>query len=380
MRVRLFILALLLFTAVKPAFAGDPPTLISPSDNSIVASSKLEWQTPSYELYSSNPYRVQVDDDSNFSPSGSIYRDTYKSNTTYTPQLTNGTWYWRIKSKDASGTWSNWSNPWSFTLSSSTATPTPTLAPTASPTPSSNPTPAPTSTTSSISSIFDISNSPSQISSGQSFSINVSLSLPNSPNNNFYLKGAFKKSDGSNYFGFTKFSGNWVKNGSSYSSQYQITTDPSGNWSGNLEVQPDSEDSGFTGSGDYIFKVAKYTSSGSGPTWSNEVIINILESEKGSNQDTTSGQESINNFLSSSPTSLLQSNSISKNTPSPSSKSPSVKVTYKTASVAGATVSALPEIETIAKNKKPINLFNVIGISLVFAGIGSLGYIYWKTR
>jgi len=149
----------------------------------------------------------------------------------------------------------------------SLASPPPTPTPTATPTPSSS------SSSSSSSSTFSISNIPTEIDSDKSFSTTINLSL--SANTKFYLKGAFKKVDNSNYFGQTKVSGNWVKNSSTYSDQFPITTDSSGNWSGIIDVQIDPFDSGYIGSGDYIFKFGRYSDSGSGPTWSDEQSIKI---------------------------------------------------------------------------------------------------------
>ena len=144
--------------------------------------------------------------------------------------------------------------------------------------PSPSPSPSPTSS-------FTISSIPSEINSDQTFTINVNLILQNYPDSKFYLKGAFKKSDSSNYFGLTKVSSSWIQNGSSYANQFQLTTNSSGSFNGNLEIQPDILDSGYSGTGDYIFKVGRYSDSGSGPTWSNEVNIKIIakeiESEEG---------------------------------------------------------------------------------------------------
>lgn len=361
-----------IFLSSTSVLAGDSPILNSPANNSTVTSSALNWQAPSYQLYSSNPYRVQVDDDPSFSPSASIYRDTYKITTTYTPVLNTGTWYWRVKARDSSGIWSNWSETWTFILTNSTPTP----IVTSTPTPTSAPTSSAQTTPNSLTS-FTISNSPSQINSDQSFSVQVNLSLPSNPNTNFYLKGAFKKSDGSNYFGLTRVSNNWVKNGASYSSQYPINTDPAGNWSGSMKVQPDADDSGFTGGGDYIFKVARYTSSGSGPTWSNETTMNIISSSNegqplSDSQTTTSQASSTTKFQT---TSISQANSIAKSTNPP-------KIIYQTASIAGvnyfATQSATPSAKIEVKNQKQVNPLLAIGFFLIFAGASCLGYIYLK--
>lgn len=238
------------------------------------------------------------------------------------------------------------------------------------PTQTSTPTSLPTSTPTSS---FTISNIPSQVNSDQSFTTSVSLSIPNNPNANFYLKGAFKKADSSNYFGLTKVSGNWIKNGSSFSNQHPVTTDSSGYWSGDLEVKPDSEDSGFTGEGDYIFKVGRYTSSGSGPTWSNESTIKIIslggnQEESPANSKTPSQGSSVTNAK----TTKTGSN------PSKSNETLIYNIASVAAATASATESSTTSTETGVKNQKQTNLFIWAGLIFIFTGGGSLGYIYLK--
>lgn len=144
---------------------------------------------------------------------------------------------------------------------------------TSTPEPSTNTSsPSPTSTTINT---FQFTDSPKEVNSNQSFKIKISLTLTNNPNTNFYIKGAFKKTDASNYFGLTKVDSNWIKNGSPYSSQYKIFTDSNGYWSGEVELQPEVLDSGYEGESDYLLKIARYTNSGSGPIWSNEEKIHI---------------------------------------------------------------------------------------------------------
>jgi hypothetical protein len=124
---------------------------------------------------------------------------------------------------------------------------------------------------------FVISNVPSSILSDQSIKTSVSLKMPNQKNEEFFLKGAFKKVDESNYFGLTLVDNNWIANGEKYTKQFKIVTDTDGNWKGEIEIKPDSKDSGFKGDADYIFKVAKYSGSGAGPTWSNDSNIHITD-------------------------------------------------------------------------------------------------------
>ena len=251
---------------------------------------------------------------------------------------------------------------------------------------SSSPTPvpsvsSPSSISSDSSSSFTISGTPSQINSDQSFTASVNLTLPDSPNTNFYLKGAFKKQDGSNYFGLTKVSGNWIKNNSTYSNQYPITTNSSGNWSGNLEIQPDADDSGFSGSDNYIFKAGRYTSSGSGPTWSNETTLKITDTStqnQGSASETTSQQ-------SASQTNPTAPSQVSKTNPAIVSKSKNYDTpTYQSASIAGTTTiaspSATPSANIKVANQKQNNLLILIGSLFVLVGTGSLGFIIYKNK
>ena len=251
-----------------------------------------------------------------------------------------------------------------------------TPSPTSTPTQTSAFTPSPPS--SSNSSIFTISNTPSQINSDQQFSITVNLSLPASPNTNFYLKGAFKKSESSNYFGLTKVSGSWIKNGSSYTNQFPITTDSAGNWSGDLEVKPDAEDSGFSGTDNYIFKIGRYKESDNPSViWSNEVTIKIISVEASSEGGSTT---------------TTGTSATTKLTPSPTAKSGKAtsrptrydSLVYHTSSVAGATSSATPSNEQKTEVKQQqffnLNIWVILGIFLILTGFGSIGFIYLRSK
>ncbi len=92
-----------------------------------------------------------------------------------------------------------------------------------------------------------------------------------------YVKGAFFKDGSSNYFGFTKSNGDWIKNSTNALSQREIII---GAWDNNQIVKPDFSDNGFIGSGNYKFKLGFYylTSSGNASSinWSNnDLNINI---------------------------------------------------------------------------------------------------------
>lgn len=271
-----FLIGLLFFSGFlwpQLTFANNPPSLISPSDNLQVSKSpKLTWEYSGECITSGSCFQVEIDNSADLS---SPEKDSYTNSLSYSPQgLAEGNWYWRVKAKDKTEKWSDWSKVMHFTVSSSaTTSPTPSSAQSSS---SSSPISESAKKTENDFSIKDI---PTEINSDQEFEISVSLKLPEKPNTNFYLKGAFKKDGLTNYFGQT-LTGEWTGNGEKYSKQLKITSDPSGSWEGKIKVKPDGDDSGFDGTGEYIFKVARYTDSGNGPTWSNESKVKINAVQK----------------------------------------------------------------------------------------------------
>lgn len=260
---------IVVFLLPQSASATDPPTLLSPADNSIVEKSpKLSWEYTGGCVQSGSCFRVEVDNSDDFS---APEKSTYTNNYSYSPQgLAEGSWNWRVKAKDEAQKWSEWSKVFKFRIQTgSAASPQPSL----SETPTSQPSPSTAAFQKSENS-FSVKDIPGEINSNQEFEPLITLTLPNNPNEVFYLKGAFKKEGSSNYFGQT-YSAGWIGNSEKYSKQLKITTSTAGNWEGKIKVKPDMDDSGFQGSGSYIFKVARYSDSGSGPTWSNELSLRI---------------------------------------------------------------------------------------------------------
>lgn len=359
------ILAILIYlTFVNVVSAFSSPMQVSPGDGEAVSSSKLTWQAPSYELFSGNAYRVQVDESSSFADPK---KDYYTANLNYTPSLTDGRWFWRVRAKDSSRTWSDWSTIWSFTLSSTSPSLPPSSFPSSAP-PSESPSPSSSST-------FTISNIPAQIDSTQNFSVSITLSLPSAPNSTFYLKGAFKKEGSSNYFGLTKVGSSWIKNGDKYSKHFPITTDSSGHWSGNLEFQPDSSDTGYQGSGDYIFKVARYTSSGSGPTWTSETSIKINANE------TEIEEEGVANLSKLSP--QKSPSVLGKKSEKKLESLPEVVYSlenYQKSSTSSAQQTSSPSSAVKSVQKKKFNLFYLFGGIFLFASGGLAAYLILQTR
>lgn len=188
------------------------------------------------------------------------------------------------------------------TQTSSSPTPEPSSSP--SPSPSANTTP----------NVFSFATSASSISTETEFPVTTTLThlTPNTP---FYLKAAFYKTGSTNYFGQTKVGSTWVKNGQTYKDQLMVTTDSQGDWTGTVLIQADSDDSGFTGNGEYQLKIGRYSATGSGPTWSNSVSLQLTAQPKSSPSPTpkTSSTPSPSPIASSP---IPQSKSTSKTTTS----------------------------------------------------------------
>lgn len=341
----------------KTTFASDPPNLLSPANNSQTSdtSPKLSWEYSGTCIESGSCFRVEVDNSTDFS---SPDKTTYTDSKSYSPKLSSGDWYWRVKTKDTSGTWSNWSTVYKFSIGQPTFTPTP----------SSIQTNLKESSKPKSENNFSISNIPSEINSEEEFEISVLLKISNSPNQDFFLKAAFKKEGGSNYFGETFVSGTWVKNNSTFSKQLKIKTDSGGQWEGKIELKPDSEDSGFEGTNNYILKVARYSDSGSGPTWSNEQTLKINEAFKPSPSPLDESEETK---VATEEADLTAS--IIK----PSPKSYEIKI----ASVAGeAVISNNTKLESEAQvlEVKQVNWFLIIlGLGIL---AGGSGYIFIKLK
>lgn len=348
----------------KIVYSSDSPLLTSPPDNSIIDKSpKLTWEYSGECVQSGSCFRVEVDNNLDFS---SPEKSAYTNNFSYSPQnLSEGSWNWRVKAKDTSEKWSEWSNVFKFTISNQSISVSPSPA-----TQILQPSPSP-QTSLKPQTNFTVGDIPSEINSNQEFETLVSLTLPNNPNQTFYLKGAFKKDGSSNYFGKTLSGSDWIGNNEKYSKQFKITTNSEGNWEGKIKVRPDSDDSGFDGTGSYIFKIGRYSESGSGPTWSNELNlkINSVETPK----PTPTPEPSKEFTEEDGPGEINLTLSLVKAAPD--------NRIIKIASVAGeATISnnINPEEQARVLEERKINwLLIILGLGVLTAGCA---YIFYKFR
>jgi hypothetical protein len=115
---------------------------------------------------------------------------------------------------------------------------------------------------------FTFDGAPSSIYFEDNFAVNFHLQVNNSSGKSYFIKGAFSYSQTpTSYFGYTKNNeGSW-HNGSDKNGYYKITMDENGEWEGAVEVKLDPYDSGYKGSGEYNFKLGRYTEGGSSPTY-----------------------------------------------------------------------------------------------------------------
>lgn len=359
-RLSIAIVVLFVFFTAENVIAANAPNLVSPPNNSNTDKSpKLSWQYNGECPSSGSCFRIEIDNSSDFS---SPDKSSYTNSLSYSPQgLAEAEYYWRVKARDQSNKWSEWSSIFKFNNGSSNTSSPPPSAENKSPAASTN------QSGQKAQSEFRISDLPQEINSDQEFEAAVRVVSPSNSDQNFYLKGAFKKSDSSNYFGET-FSGEWVKNGTTYSKQFKITTNAEGKWEGKIKIKPDQEDSGFDGTGEYIFKIARYSDSGSGPVWSNEISIKI--NEISSPEISESGEEEAPEEIEEDQEVVIKK-----------AAAPSRAYEIKIASVAGeATMSnniSLEEQTRVLEEKRVNWLLVFLGIGIV---IGGAGYTFFRIK
>lgn len=93
-----------------------------------------------------------------------------------------------------------------------------------------------------------------------------------------YFRGVFYPS-GTNYFGQTQNNlGEWIGTDPDRGHYFKVAKEElvQASWSGQVKIKPVS-DSAFSGTGEYFFKLGRYTSSGdSSADWSNELAVRIV--------------------------------------------------------------------------------------------------------
>lgn len=212
---------------------------------------------------------------------------------------------------------------------------------------------------------FSISGLPSTIGSDEP--VNVRLSLSGiTPNSRLFLKGAFYKEGSTNYFGLTQVNGNFIKNSQAFSSQFPAVTDANGNWQSSLEIKVDESDSGFTGEGDYLFKVARYSENGGGPFWSNSLRLYINQAAPDADPSPKPAQAS-----SPSPKPSSRSSAGGRVSTNPISSNLLPGAATDTATVAGALTASGTGNPTASKTASRAKTdWRLAFVSLLFIGLG----------
>jgi|GEM_PF-5538249 len=113
-----------------------------------------------------------------------------------------------------------------------------------------------------------VSSQSSLNSPGEEYDVNVTVNINVADGTNYYLRGVFAKPNTSSYCGYTWNGGDWFSG--PYTSNegwknFLPITIINNIWSGTLKVKIDSSNNGCKDSGEYNFKVERFTaSSGSG--------------------------------------------------------------------------------------------------------------------
>lgn len=110
-----------------------------------------------------------------------------------------------------------------------------------------------------------LSSNQSSINSNDEFNVNINFFISSPNGTTYYLRGAFYQTVG-NYCGFTWNGSNWYNGPYSVNNSWQqllpITVNQ-GSWSGQLKTRMDTSDGNCQTSGNYYFKVQRYTAGGS---------------------------------------------------------------------------------------------------------------------
>lgn len=242
---------------------------------------------------------------------------------------------------------------------------------------------------------------------GDEVTIDISLSgLTSSscPNSYCYLQAAFTSPSPIRYFGFTKnHNGEWYEYIGSPSTSYIQSTffaflPSDGTWSGQITLKINPDDPDYNGPGVYNIKAWRYTGNSNNYSgYTDPLSVNITGPTPTPSPlptPTPSPSPSPSPVPTRTPTSISTSTpkktSNPTNTPTPTSKPEPIftptptqakqikkDVGYQIASVAAATAAAT-QTATHVKSEKQTNPFIWIGLIFIFAGVGSLGYIYIK--
>lgn len=102
-------------TSVSITLEELTPTLITPSNGSIISDDTLEFDWS--DVNAASVYELEVDNDSSFSSPEIDDENLSSSSYTATSSLSDGIYYWRVRCRDSYGNWGGFSDVWDFTIS-----------------------------------------------------------------------------------------------------------------------------------------------------------------------------------------------------------------------------------------------------------------------
>lgn len=119
----------------------------------------------------------------------------------------------------------------------------------------------------------------SSLSPGEEFSVNTTLNISSANGTTYYLRGVFYKTGTENYCGYTWNGSNWYKGPYTINEAWKnllLVQINEASWSGVLKAKIDPDDSSCNSSGEYKFKIQRYTDGGSQNFDSqNELVVNV---------------------------------------------------------------------------------------------------------
>lgn len=110
-----------------------------------------------------------------------------------------------------------------------------------------------------------LSSSQNSLTQNEEFNVNVGFNINTVDGTSYYLRGVFYKDGTSNYCGYTWNGNSWYNgpySGNGWDQLFPVTVYQS-SWSGQLKAKLDASDSGCSSSGEYKFKIQRYTGNGS---------------------------------------------------------------------------------------------------------------------
>jgi hypothetical protein len=120
----------------------------------------------------------------------------------------------------------------------------------------------------------------SLLSNIEELSVKTSIQIDVDDDKKYYLRGVFFKPDSTNYCGYTWNGASWFSGPYSTNEgwvQFFPITIKSSSWSGEIKAKIDPSDSGCRESGDYHFKIQRFTESGSASFDSQkELVVNVI--------------------------------------------------------------------------------------------------------